>query len=77
MMRSSQTSADKPEEQTTNPITGAEYVQLQRELYGLKNEDRQKRRDELQKQIYQESSCIDKLKINARSFFACLLYNGK
>jgi len=75
MMRSSQTSTDEPEKETTNPITGAEYVQLQRDLYRLKNEDRQKRRDELQKQIYQEASCIDKLKINARSFFTWLLYN--
>jgi hypothetical protein len=75
MMRSSQTSIDEPEKETTNPITGAEYVQLQREIYRLKNEERQKRRNELQNEIYQEASCIDKLKINARSFFAWLLYN--
>jgi hypothetical protein len=46
-------------------------VQIKRILY---EKERIERRKEIQKQIYNESNCLDKIKINIRSFFSWLLY---
>jgi hypothetical protein len=75
MMRSSQTSKDLFEEETKNPLTPEEIIELQKEMMKIKHNERVERRRQLSKEIYNEANCFDKIKINIRNFFTWLLYN--
>lgn len=74
-MRSSQTSKDLVEEETKNPLTPEEIIELQKEMMKIKHNERVERRRQLSKEIYEEANCLDKIKINIRNFFSWLLYN--
>lgn len=49
-------------------------VQIKRELFKAENFERINRRKQIQKEIYNESNCYDKIKMNMRDFFSWLLY---
>lgn len=51
-----------------------QFVEEQRQKFQKMCNERQQRREELQREIYNESSCYDKLKINLRDFFVWLIY---
>jgi hypothetical protein len=58
-------------------FTDIGVVQLQKETMSEKESERIQYRKDLKQQIYNESSCCEKLEIQLRNFLCWILYNER